>query len=147
MSDATMNAVIQVIGLLIAVFGYLSMRKRHETVLLEQKNQNDKALAETRRVNALEVEEQRHRNQMTENENFRKEINDLKVGILKMKQIMETASKEIAGVVEQFKETSRKTEEYLDKFEDFKHWSFTQFGVIHAKHTEYDANFGKVIVK
>ncbi len=147
MSDSTINLLIAVLGFLGNGLILLQLKKRQDITAMEQKVLHDKEMAETRKQNALAVEDQRHKNQMAENENFKKDINDLKIGIAKMNRIFEENVKQMQEVTAALQATQKKTDEYVKEFNDYKEWTFGRIKQIDSKIIEHDANFGKVIVK
>lgn len=143
MSDSTLNVIIGVIGMLSNVLIYLQLKKRH-----------DITMAETRKVNALEVEETRHKNQVQENTKFNSEIEKLKLAIVQMNKKIEEFK---AGITEsvtalhmaeiKYTETQKKADKLYEAFKEYEIWAQTKFRFIDSKHLEYDANFGKIILK
>jgi hypothetical protein len=147
MSDSTINLLIAVLGFLGNGLILLQLKKRQDVAAEERKLVNDKELAETRKKNAIEVEELRHKFQMEENTKFRTDIDDLKKGIGLMNIKLNEHAVKMEQATTAFQESSKKTDEYLTKFEEYKKWNFGRIQQLDHKIMELDANFGKVIVK
>lgn len=107
-----------------------------------------------RTEDALSLEATRHKNQMEENTKFTTEINNLKIGIVKMnvkieefKTLMASSIEALGSAEKKYTETQTKADELIASYKDHKEWVQSKFGKIDAKHIEYDANFGKVIFR
>jgi hypothetical protein len=147
MSDQVTSALIQVSGFLIALIGYLTMNKRHQSALQEKKNIDEMNKAETWKKNNIEVENLRHQNQMLENENFKRDISELKMGIGKMSLIFKECEAKMTEVTVALKATQEQTDKYMKEFNDYKEWNFGRIQQLDHKIMEHDQKFGNVILK
>lgn len=143
MSDQIIQAIIQVCGTLTAVIVFLTSKKKQDNVMHTKRTED-----------ALSLEATRHKNQMEENTKFTTEINNLKIGIVKMnvkieefKTLMASSIEALGSAEKKYTETQTKADELIASYKDHKEWVQSKFGKIDAKHIEYDANFGKVIFR
>jgi len=147
MNEQSVNLAIGFFTVLTNLLIFMQFKKRHDIAMIERKNENELKQIETVKQNKIELEETRHKNQTSENEGFKLEINNLKLGISKMNRIMLETGEKIQTNTKALSDTQQKTDEYLKEFNDYKEWTFGRIQQIDSKLIEHDANFGKIILK